>query len=821
MSSRTTNLHLTKLAQSENFSNPVMNDNLEKIDQFAGQVDGKYVTAPTAEGNFGQVLRTNGNGVRFWDNDASTQTVRDQVDHYLGEHITNPNSPPLDRTLASPNAATPADIAGEIKGAVRDLLVDYTRHVYPNPRQLFDKRILPDLTGNNIFTSTSTKAISTNANARAYVIEVNGRTGDLFTFNLLNNKTVSDYSITSMEIFSIDVLPQDGGTALQRGSTNLTYGRGTLTLDRDTKYIYIDIYTTVTGEANITNACNGAMENTVVRKGQYNTTYYEYSEITEYDTDYKVVPVQQNRLDAGKTLMINETGEVCLVAVPDVNKTQDQVDEYLVHVDEQITVNPRQLFDKRTLPFLTGNHLLTNTSSRVISENTKGRVYTIEVNAGAGDGFSYNLLNSKTFSDFHISTMEIYASDEYPEAGVVALQRGSSSAVNYRGTITLGQNSKYIYINIAMNNDLSDETAITNACNSAMENVVVRASASYDTTYYEYSVTVTETPTYKVVEKDQGLGNAGRMLIVGGDGLVTVGEIISPQAADGVGYYPLQSVHVGENLITQNTAVSLGTNWTGNISTGLIHASGTESSAIIYISMTENKRYMFSFSIATEYGIENGLTVAFGNGVPVDVYGLSLNKNTGFISDGVGMITITAVSAVATTIQNIALYEVLDSGGTEIIMEANNVNHGNTGSNLTGFWNVAIGAYNTQAENLCGSRNIALGIFAQSRLRQGTRNVGLGTFAMPWVQEGDRNVAIGADTLYSGGNIRNHVQAYDNVAIGYATMHDGPLIQRNVAVGSRAMKDGSDEATENVVIGFQAGNYSHNYNTFVGNRAGY
>lgn len=821
MSSRTGYLHLTKLAKSENFANDVLNDNLEKIDKFAAEVDGEYVSAPAAEGNFGQVLRTNGNGVRFWDNDANTQTVKNQVDHWLGDNISNPDSPPLDRTLTFPNAAAPADLAGEIKGAVRDLVVDYTRYVYPNPRQLFDKRILPDLTGNNLYTNTSSKAIYTNANARLYLIEINGHAGDLYTFNLLNGKSFSDYSISSMEIFSIDVLPQNGGTALQRGSTNAQNARGTITLERDTKYIYIDIYTSVTGEENITNACNGAMENTVVRKGQYNTTYYEYSEITEYDADYKVVPIDQGRNNAGKTLMVDEDGNVYLVSVPDVNKVQDRIDGYLLHVDEEINVNPRQLFDKRTLPFITGNNLLTNTSSRVISENTKGRVYTIEVNAEAGDAFSYNLLNSKTYAEYHISTIEIYASDEYPAVGVVALQRGSSSSQNYRGSITLGQNSKYIYLNIQMNNDLSDETAITNACNSAMENMVVRASSTYDTTYYDYSVTVVETPTYKVVEKDQGTGNAGRMLIVGGDGIVTLGEIVSPQAADGVGYYPLQSVHVGANLITVDTPVTLGDGWSGNLMSGLVHASGNASSAVIYIPLTENKQYMFSFRITSEYGIENGLTVAFGDGVPVDVYGLSLNKNTGFISDGVGMITLNATATVGTNIVDIALYEVLQSGGTEIIMEANNVNHGSTGSNITGFWNVAIGAFNTQSDNVCGSRNVAIGYVAQSHLRQGTRNVALGTFAMPWVREGDRNVAIGADSLYSGSNINNHVQAYDNVAIGYATMHDGPMILRNVAIGSRAMKDGSNEATDNTVVGFQAGNYAHNYNTFVGNRAGY
>ena len=46
--------------------------------------------------------------------DQQTQTA---VDTYLAQVITNPDSPPLDRTLTSSSAATPADITGNLKSA--------------------------------------------------------------------------------------------------------------------------------------------------------------------------------------------------------------------------------------------------------------------------------------------------------------------------------------------------------------------------------------------------------------------------------------------------------------------------------------------------------------------------------------------------------------------------------------------------------------------------------------------------------------------------------------------------------------------------------
>lgn len=47
-----------------------------------------------------------------------------QISTYLSSVISNPSSPPLDRTLSSNVSATPADIAGSIEGVVQDILTN-------------------------------------------------------------------------------------------------------------------------------------------------------------------------------------------------------------------------------------------------------------------------------------------------------------------------------------------------------------------------------------------------------------------------------------------------------------------------------------------------------------------------------------------------------------------------------------------------------------------------------------------------------------------------------------------------------------------------
>lgn len=56
------------------------------------------------------------------DSSLQGEDVTDAVDTYLAENFTNPDSPPLDRTLTSANSAAPADIVGTIQTALLSLI---------------------------------------------------------------------------------------------------------------------------------------------------------------------------------------------------------------------------------------------------------------------------------------------------------------------------------------------------------------------------------------------------------------------------------------------------------------------------------------------------------------------------------------------------------------------------------------------------------------------------------------------------------------------------------------------------------------------------
>jgi hypothetical protein len=167
------------------------------------------------------------------------------------------------------------------------------------------------------------------------------------------------------------------------------------------------------------------------------------------------------------------------------------------------------------------------------------------------------------------------------------------------------------------------------------------------------------------------------------------------------------------------------------------------------------------------------------------------------------------------TLSNITLRKVLTTNGTPFTIGKKTVNHQQTEDDISGFWNVAIGAENTQDSNVNGSRNIGIGYSAQHLLESGTRNIGIGTFSMPFIKDGDRNIAIGADSLYSTRN-HSHAHAEDCVAIGYRAMSDGTNVKNNVAIGTNAMKESTDESIYNVCVGAGAGMFANYALTAIG-----
>ena len=166
-------------------TNKLMNlaDGKVLYDDLRGRVDGK-LAAPSTAGTSGQVLTSDGNGGQSWEDpsgvadyaeltnkpsinsvslsgnkstsdlgihdipsggasgkilkkasatdydmvwgDAPTATdaqVETAVDAWLGENISNPSNPPLDRSLSSSSAAAPADMVGDLLSAVNYAVV--------------------------------------------------------------------------------------------------------------------------------------------------------------------------------------------------------------------------------------------------------------------------------------------------------------------------------------------------------------------------------------------------------------------------------------------------------------------------------------------------------------------------------------------------------------------------------------------------------------------------------------------------------------------------------------------------------------------------
>ena len=83
--------------------------------------------------------------------------VEQEVDTWLGEHISNPSNPPLDRSLSSSSAAAPADLVGEVKGIV---LETATVDLMANAQTM------------NVRISASDGSTAANSNWTAYIIDV-------------------------------------------------------------------------------------------------------------------------------------------------------------------------------------------------------------------------------------------------------------------------------------------------------------------------------------------------------------------------------------------------------------------------------------------------------------------------------------------------------------------------------------------------------------------------------------------------------------------------------------------------------------------------
>lgn len=318
------------------------------------------------------------------------------------------------------------------------------------------------------------------------------------------------------------------------------------------------------------------------------------------------------------------------------------------------------------------------------------------------------------------------------------------------------------------------------------------------------------------VGRYQGQSNYGKVLVIGADGNVVLGSGGGTDpTANSVVEHIDKTLYLGADLI-DNPNIILGEGWTGTLADGLTHKSGNVAIAEIQAMTIKGKKYLVECTLSS--AAEASIYLSIGDGPLVDVYNGTTTIKIGFISNG-GYLKITPMSSFDGSVSNIHVKEVVNSEDAveTLPIEVRNIDNGTTKGNITGFWNVAIGSFNTLSKNQNGSRNIVIGYSALPAFESGTRNVCIGTFAGANLKTGDHNIALGADSLYF---IQN---GQDNISIGKASMGRMELMEanRNVAIGSAALGELQSGASDNVALGDHACNYSNANNVGVGSKACY
>ena len=319
------------------------------------------------------------------------------------------------------------------------------------------------------------------------------------------------------------------------------------------------------------------------------------------------------------------------------------------------------------------------------------------------------------------------------------------------------------------------------------------------------------------VSANQGASNYGKVLVVGADGKVTLGNGSGGDpTANAVVEHQGKTLYLGADIIN-NPQVTLGDGWSGTLANGFTHSAGTTTDLVIKQATIAGKKYLIEcqLSVASEASI----FLSIGNSPKVDVYTGETSVKVGIISPDGGFLNITPASSFAGIVSAIHIKEIVDeeSAVETLNINVNNIENGTMVDNLTGFWNVALGTINTMQHNQNGSRNIVAGYSAMAQFQSGTRNVMLGTFAGCNLESGDRNIAIGADAFWYAQTGK------DNIAIGYAAMGrmDYSHPSSNIAIGSQALGFLQADAFANVAIGKHSCNYSGKRNVGIGEYANY
>ena len=287
----------------------------------------------------------------------------------------------------------------------------------------------------------------------------------------------------------------------------------------------------------------------------------------------------------------------------------------------------------------------------------------------------------------------------------------------------------------------------------------------------------------------------------------------------------------GDNLIAQPAELSEGWNYENGIYT---HTSGYDNALVFTLATTKGKKYLAKL---TKGIIENEgyLSIGIGDKTPIDTFNGNLVAYVGMISDG-GSLKVFPSAKYASTLE-VELYEVVDkSSASQSITYGRQNIYINIGDNdVSNWWNVALG-YGTLRKSENSTRCIGIGTNSLSEMISGSRNIAIGTYSYAYIPSGKNNVAIGADTLYP-----SRKECNNNVAIGRSAL-GGIEHQESVGIGSDALgfysgvgssqcvvigRSAGKNLVDNkvktegcTVVGYEAGYYGNQKNTYIGYKAG-
>ena len=282
----------------------------------------------------------------------------------------------------------------------------------------------------------------------------------------------------------------------------------------------------------------------------------------------------------------------------------------------------------------------------------------------------------------------------------------------------------------------------------------------------------------------------------------------------------------GDNLITQSAELSEGWSYENGIYT---HASGYDNALAFTLTTSKGKKYLAKLTKGIE-GSENSIMVGIGDKTPIDTYNGELIAYIGMISDG-GSLKVFPSAKYASTLE-VELYEVVDkSSASQLISYGRQNIYINIGDNdISSWWDVALG-YKALGKSENSTRCIGIGTMSLSELISGSRNIAIGTYSTAYIPSGKDNVAIGADTLYPCRNVAigrsalGGTEHHETVGIGTGVLgfYTGAGSSQCVVIGHNASKNlvDSEVKTEGcTVVGYEAGAYGNQKNTYIGYKAG-